>query len=122
MAKLIQAGLLQRCDGRLALAFPAITTREDDILAPVMDRIAGSLCHEVLEPATAGITGELTDLGYGALRDQYVVWRKWMEGMIAQEGLRRLLERGVLPPLPDPLPATFGLLGWFDGVRVLKWH
>lgn len=122
LATLIESGILRCQDDRLALAFPVFTPAEDTILAPVVDRIAGSLAHEILEPATAGISDELDQMGYRALRDQYVVWRTWMHNIIAQAGLRCLLQRGVLPPLPEPLPATFGLLGWFEGVRVMTWR
>ena len=38
-----------------------------------------------------------------------------------REGIREIVNRSVLPPIPNPAPANFGLIGWFDSLKTISY-
>lgn len=113
LAEAIELGLLVQHAGKLALTFPVISYADSETLFPTVDAMARQLVADILQPHTVGVTERLCSMGYGHAEAQFPVWRLWLEQVIAGEGLRALVERGILPTPGDPAPANFCMLGWY---------
>jgi len=61
-------------------------------------------------------------MGYGYLEEQFPEWHLWLSGSVGGEALRELLRRGALPDPGNPAPATFGLIGWFGDLPLMRRH
>jgi RNA polymerase sigma-70 factor, ECF subfamily len=122
MAKVLEIGLARRSGDELALTFPVFRKEDDEVLAPVVDGIAGRLSREIAQKATAGVSDLLRKLGYGHLEEQSHQWRMWLEGNVAGEALRELFNRGILPHPGDPAPLSFATIGWVGDLRLRRWE
>lgn len=120
LGRFLESGLVKKEDSRLAIAFPLITAADDEALLPTVESVARQLVDEVLLAATNDVAVRLERMGYGHLRDQFPYWRKLVENMILAEGIRCLLERGILPTPANPAPMNFAMFGW-QGSRKLTW-
>jgi len=121
LGKAVEIGLVCRSGDDLALTFPVFREEDDGVLAPVVDKIAGRLSREIVQDATAGVPDLLRKLGYGHLEEQFHEWRAWLEGNVAGEALRELLNRGILPHPGDPAPMSFCMIGWVGELRLMRW-
>ncbi len=117
---LLRDGLVIADGERLSLAFPVYRQEDSDILTPVLDALAQELARGIMLPRLQVIGDSLHARGYGHLGEPYVrLLRWWMESPMHEEALRLLAERKVLPPVPSPLPATFGLIAWVRGLPLM---
>lgn len=121
VARAIEMGLVAREDDTLHPTFPVLRVSDRKALFDTVFAVAKPLAEEVVLPATAHTTELLQQTGYGHLSAQFPVWQAWMPVYVNGEGIRELLRRGILPPIPgDPAPANFALLGrsggqgWWD--------
>ena len=121
VARLTELGFAVRRGRRLALRFPVFDTHDSDILAPVIDDIARRLIAETIAPRLVGLEDLLRGRGYGHLGDQFPMVAFWANGDICGEGLRTLMERGLLPRPPEPAPWHFAFLAWRPGIRLMSW-
>lgn len=117
---LVRDGLVIADGERLGLAFPVYRQEDSDILTPVLDALAQELAQGIMLPRLQAIGDSLHPRGYGHLGDPYVsLLRWWMESPMHEEALRLLANRKVLPPVPGPVPATFGLIAWVRGLPLM---
>lgn len=122
LAKLVEIGLAWRSEDKLTLTFPVFREEDNKVLAPVVDGIAAHLSRDILQKAIAGVPDVLRRLGYGHLEEQFNEWQKWLEGNVAGEALRILLDQGVLPHPGDPAPLSFATIGWTGDLRLMRWE
>jgi hypothetical protein len=121
IADLVQAGFIAKTDGKYRLTIPVFTQGDSDILTPEVDAVIAPIIKDVAEPETARVDSLLDEMGYGAHRDQYAQWHRWLIGNIMGEALRFLMEQGVLPRPPDPAPQTLGFLAWKGDLPLMSW-
>lgn len=119
LAQMLESGIIERSNDSLRLTFPVFTSREDEILTPVVEEISSALSQTIVYPATRKLGECLTSAGYGYLKAQYPLWYEWMALMIIEEGVTAIVERNILPPMPIPAPANFALIGWFSPLRLV---
>ena len=122
LAALLEEGLVDRRGSHLALTFPVLGGQDAEAVAPAADEAAVYLIGSGALPDHESVAARLGGMGYGHLSEQFPVWTPWLESFIVGEGLRCLMERGVLPRPPDPAPARFGMVGWFGKPRLMSWE
>ena len=120
-ANMIEIGLLKHAQDGLALTFPVFTNEDESAILPTVDRVSKRLAGEV--DSVASIVDEkFHELGFGHLEQQFGMWRGWLSGNAAAEGLRVLYDRGILPHPGDPAPANFCMVGWFDQTKLFSYE
>ena len=88
---------------------------------PAVDAAVKPIIGEVVVPALSGVPAQLDEMGYGHRRDQYGQWQRWIALSIMGEAVHFLLEQGVLPPPPDPTPASFAFIAWKGDLALTSW-
>jgi hypothetical protein len=121
LAELVGIGYVERSDGRYRLTIPVFTQGDSDVLTPAVDAATKPIMDEVVVPALSGVPDQLDEMGYGHRRDQYGQWQRWIAGRIMGKAIRFLLEQGVLPPPPDPTPASFAFIAWKGDLPLTSW-
>jgi len=119
LASLIESRLIKRQGEALALNFPVITPREEEILLPVLDDVTAPIGREMIGLAAVELADGLAGTGYGHLKAQFPIWAGWFRLEIESLVIREIIERGVLPPMPDPVPVEFAMIGWLNPSRLL---
>ena len=121
LADLVSIGYVAQGDGRYRLLIPVFTQGDSDVLVPVIEEVMRPIADEVVVTALSGLPTLLTEMGYGHARDQFPQWQRWVGGSIMAEAVRFLLEQGVLPRPPDPVPPSFGFMAWKGDLRMMSW-
>lgn len=122
LAQIIESGVLRRESGALKLTIPVFRQGDSDLLTPAIDEVIGDLSRRILEPWLADLGARLDAMGYGRLSEEYTpIWRRWIGGNAAEEGVHELLRRGVLPDPGHPAPANFCMIGWFGNLPLMSW-
>ncbi len=122
LAELVGFGYVARASGRYQLAIPVFMQGDSDALAPEVEAVIGPIVAEVVVPALSGLPAQLDEMGYGHRRDQYGQWQRWITGSIMAEAAHFLLEQGVLPALPDPVPPNFAFIAWKGDLPLTSWN
>lgn len=122
LAELVSMGYVARANGRYKLTIPAFTQGDSDVLAPEVEAVMKPVIEEVVVPALSDLPAQLDKMGYGHRRDQFGQWQRWITGSIMAEAVHFLLEQGVLPPLPDPAPASFAFIAWKGDLPLMSWR
>lgn len=121
LAELVSIGYVARANGRYKLTIPVFMKGDSDVLAPEVEAVMKPVIEEVVVPALSGLPAQLRKMGYEHRRDQFGQWQRWMTGSIMAEAVHFLLEQGILPPLPEPVPASFAFIAWKGDVRLTSW-
>jgi len=121
LADLMRTGLLKKESNQLRLAIPVFTQADSELLTPVIDEIIRPIVRDIAEPAFADVDKLLDEMGYSHRRDQYPQWHRWLIGNVMGEALRFMMEQGVLPKPPDPVPATFAFIAWKGDLPLMSW-
>ncbi|MEN6357630.1 MAG: RNA polymerase sigma factor [Armatimonadota bacterium] len=120
-ANAMEIEMLKRKQDGLALTFPVFTAEDDNAMLKIVDRVCKRLAQEV-DWAERLVDEKFPELGFGHLEEQFGIWRCWLKGNAAAEGLRILYNRGVLPHPGDPAPMNFCTVGWFDQTRLFAYE
>jgi len=121
LAELIGIGYVAQASGRYRLTIPVFMQGDSDVLAPEIEAVMRPIIEEVVVPALAGLPAQFSEMGYRHQRDQYGQWQRWVTGSIFAEAVHFLFEQGVLPPPPDPTPASFAFIAWKGDLRLTSW-
>lgn len=121
LAELVQAGFVKRADREYALAVPAFTEPDSEVLTPEVEAVIGPVVADVVTPVLGYVESLLDEMGYSHRRDYYPEWQTWLAHDVMGEALRFLMEQGVLPRPEEPAPATFGFLLWRSGIPLMSW-
>ncbi len=119
--RLTDLGFIVRRGRALATGFPVYTRADSDLLVPVLNRLASHLWQTALAPRLAGLDDLLRARRYGHLASQFPVARDNLRCDLCGEGLRVLMERGVLPRPDEPAPWGFAFLGWIPDLPLMDW-
>jgi len=121
LAELVSMGYVARADGHYKLTIPVFMQGDSDVLAPEVEAVMKPVVGEVVVPALSGLPAQLKEMGYEHRRDQFGQWQRWVTGSIMAQAVHFLLEQGVLPPPPDPTPASFAFIAWKGDLRLTSW-
>jgi len=113
----IELELLERTEDGLVLTFPVFNDEDDTAVLPIVDRVCKRLAEEANSLAKFA-DAKLRELGFGYCEEQFGRWRSYVIIIAASESLHVLYDRGILPHPGDPVPASFGMMGWFEQTRL----
>jgi len=109
IAAIIENGFVRKEDGRVVLAAPVFGPADGAMLMPWIDKVANDIVDQAYAEYPDDVYAVLDSLGFGFARSDYPVHAR----VIARMGaLRALVDNGVLPRPPKPVPPSWGFFAW----------